>query len=228
MNELARQLMPVFMVDKKEPFAIKAIGCTLFTKDERSDSFPKRIISADWEEIGCVIEYAVWFDYDIQHLYELEHVWVYADHAGGAVRVEGSFHGKYLNILNIDSGEPILNPEGRPVVWLQPGKHAVLPDKRLVKLVPEWRESCTLRAGADGVPVPEQFRGWLPALTADEEARVCAYIKEHYAFEPTLEYVPAQVTADLLIPWDKLKQSIPKRLAAELVKIGIPVSEVAR
>ena len=51
-RELALKYLPVFMLDEKEPFDMKAVGYTIFRSDLRSDSFPKRVIAADWEENG--------------------------------------------------------------------------------------------------------------------------------------------------------------------------------
>ncbi len=57
---LAKKYLPIIMVDEKEPFKIQAIGYTVFRDSMRSDSFPKRIIEADWNQVNCVIEYAIW------------------------------------------------------------------------------------------------------------------------------------------------------------------------
>ena len=46
-KDLAGRYLPVFMLDEREPFDMKAIGYTVFTENLRSDSFPKRVIGAD-------------------------------------------------------------------------------------------------------------------------------------------------------------------------------------
>lgn len=220
-KELAIRYMPELMVDKKDPFAVGAVGYTIFRETRQSGSFPKRTIEADWKKIECVIEYAIWFDYDIQHLYELEHIWVYVDKGGRAVWAEGSFHGKYLNQVRLSDGMPVMEENGRIRVWMQPGKHAVLPDPALVKLVPKWKESCKELAGEDGLAVPEAFRSSLPALDERMQKTVQGYIRKHYAFEPSMEFVRASVGEDFLMSWERLRESIPERLRAELVKMGI-------
>ena len=91
-KDLAGRYLPVFMLDEREPFDMKAIGYTVFTENLRSDSFPKRVIGADWERTACVIEYEIWFDYDIQHLYELEHVWIYLGKDGSVDTRESTLH----------------------------------------------------------------------------------------------------------------------------------------
>ena len=49
---LAKKYLPIIMVDEKEPFKIQAIGYTVFRDSMRSDSFPKRIIEADWIQVS--------------------------------------------------------------------------------------------------------------------------------------------------------------------------------
>lgn len=221
---LAERYLPIFMLDEKEPFAMKAIGYTVFTCDLCSDSFPKRVISADWERTACVIEYELWFDYDIQHLYELEHVWVYVAKDGSVEKVEGSFHGKYLNQADLDTGSVPLDESGRICLYLQPGKHAVLPDPRLVRLVPQWRESCAQLAGADGVPLPEMFQDRMAVPDERTQELVHRYIRKRFSFEPSLRFLPffperSLPEKELLLPWEKLKESVPGRLEAELARI---------
>ena len=222
--ELAKQYLPVFMMDEREPFDMKAVGYTIFTENLRSDSFPKRVIGADWERTDCVIEYELWFDYDIQHLYELEHVWVYVGKDGSVLKAEGSFHGKYLNEVDLDTGEVPLDENGRVCVYLQPGKHAVLPDPRLVRVVPQWKESCGELAGLDGVPLPEMFQDAMPVPDRPIQELVHRYIRKNFSFEPSLRFHPffpekGLPAEELLIPWEQLKSSVPGRLQKELEKI---------
>ena len=224
-RELALKYLPVFMLDEKEPFDMKAVGYTIFRSDLRSDSFPKRVIAADWEKTDCVIEYEIWFDYDIQHLYELEHVWVYVGKDGGVQKAEGSFHGKYLNQVNLDTGKPPLDENGRVCVYLQPGKHAVLSDPRLVRLVPQWQESCGELAGLDGVPLPEMFQDVMAVPDEAAQEMVHRYIRKKFSFEPSLRFVPffpetSLPEKELLLPWPELKASVPKRLQKELCRIA--------
>ena len=54
-----------------------------------------RFIHFDTSRIRMVIEYAIYWDYDIQHVYDLEHVWIYVDHEGEIASCEASFHGRY-------------------------------------------------------------------------------------------------------------------------------------
>lgn len=127
-------------------------------------------------------------------------------------------------MVNLDTGEPVLNEAGQAIVWMQPGKHALLPDPRLVKVVPEWEESCTVLAGADGLAVPDAFRGWLPPIEKAGQHRICDYIKMQYAFEPSLCFEEMKIDKEIVMPWSELRESIPNRLARELDKMGVRIS----
>ena len=72
---LALQFAPMLRMDANEPLVPIALGYTVFREDRDSPSFPRRIELPPACEFA--IEYAIWWDWDIEHLYELEHVWVY-------------------------------------------------------------------------------------------------------------------------------------------------------
>lgn len=213
--KLASVYKPVIMKDKREPFEITAMGCTIFRKTERSRSFPKRVVMIEPETTAFAVEYALWYDYDIQHLYELEHVWVYADHDGNVRKVEGSFHGKFLNMVDLNTGEPVLKNHTHPVVYAQPGKHAMIPDPRLVRIIPDWQESCMEKAGLDGVLVQDFFAD---RIHTDEDLQRMTerYIKETYGFRPSMEFEPFELEEDRLMTWEELRESIPDRVNRQI------------
>lgn len=215
--EVLKKYQPVIMLDKKEPFEITAIGCTLFRETERSKSFPKRKVVVE-ETTNFAIEYAIWYDYDIQHLYELEHVWVYVGHDGQVIKVEASFHGKYLNMVDLDTGKPVLEKDTHPVVYAQPGKHAFVPDYRVIKMIPDWQESCMEKAGIDGVLVQDMFEN---QIHTDEELQKLTelYIRERFGFEPSMEFEPLILKEEWFMTWEELKISIPDRVNSQICLI---------
>jgi hypothetical protein len=75
-HELAALYAPLLRFDQREPFLPLAAGYTIFGQSGPSPSFPRTIEVGPGEQ---VVEYAIWWDWDIVHLYELEHVWVYLD-----------------------------------------------------------------------------------------------------------------------------------------------------
>lgn len=217
-KEVPVKYKPVIMRDKNEPFDIVAAGCTVFRETAQSSSFPKRKVCVERKTTAYVIEYAIWYDYDIQHLYDLEHIWVYVNHDGSVGKVEGSFHGKYLNMVDLEKGEPVLAGKTHPVVYAQPGKHAMVPDPRVVRLIPEWRESCMEEAGSAGVLVQDMFADRI--CTDDELQKMTErYIRERFAFRPAMEFSPVQLEDDMLMTWEELKELIPIRVNGEIEKI---------
>ncbi len=217
-SDILRAYKPVVMMDKNEPFTITAMGCTIFHKTTRSSSFPKREIVINKKEIDYVIEYAIWYDYDIQHLYELEHVWVYIRHGGGVKKVEASFHGRFLNMVSLESGDPVLCGDTHPVVYAQPGKHALVPDPRMIRVIPDWLESCLEKAGIDGVLVQNMFKN---QIHTDENLQQMTevYIKETFGFRPSMEFEPFVMADDKLMTWEELKESIPERVNRQIAVI---------
>lgn len=206
---------PVIMLDKKEPFEITAVACTVFHETKRSSSFPKREIEINPDTTAFAIEYAIWYDYDIQHLYEMEHVWVYVGHDKTVRHVEASFHGKYLNMVNLDTEKPVIAEGTHPLVYAQPGKHALLPDQRLIRLIPDWWESCMEKAGSDGILVPDMFE---TEIATDEELQklTCTYIRERFGFRPAMEFQPFDLKDGIFITWEALKSSIPERVNRQI------------
>ncbi|MEY8353391.1 hypothetical protein AALB39_08535 [Lachnospiraceae bacterium 54-53] len=214
-KEILTQYKPVIMLDKNEPFEIAAAGCTIFRESGSSPSFPKRRILVNKETLDYAIEYALWYDYDIQHLYELEHVWVYVNHDGSVQKVEASFHGKYLNMVDLKTGLPVLREATHPVVYAQPGKHALVPDPSVIRLIPDWWESCMERAGGDGVLVQDMFAD---QIRTDEELQSMAetYIKERFGFRPSMEFEPFRLEDDRLLNWKELAETIPDRVNRQI------------
>lgn len=209
-KQLALKYVPIIHFDVDETIPLKRVGYTVFREELRSDSFPKRTVQPDF--CGLVIEYALFWDYDIQHMYDLEHIWVWVAPDGNVTRAEASFHGKYLTLWEPDL--PFADvPEGNHVhAYCQPGKHAFLPDGQLFRLMPGWKESCNVASGGE-VLVGGPFAGMYKPTTEDDR-RCTAYIREHFSFVPTLVFDEGSpLSEDMLCPWEELKAWIPARIA---------------
>ena len=217
--KLATMYKPVIMMDKEEPFTIDAMGYTIFQNTMRSSAFPKRKVEINTSQTAFAIEYAIWYDYDIQHLYELEHLWVYVGHDGVVRKVEASFHGKYLNMVDLETGEANLWQDTHPVVYAQPGKHALVPDPRVIRMIPDWKESCMEKAGVDGVMIQDMLEG---VIHTDDKLQKMTktYIREVYGFVPSMEFRPFFLENDKLITWEELKASIPGRVNGQIQLIS--------
>ena len=229
-KELVKTYVPHLRYDRAEPFALQGIGYTLYGEKmnkELLDSGMKiwqngergisakspscrRIIQAPPE--GMAIEYAFYYDFDIQHLYDLEHAFVYLDREGQIVGVESSFHGKVLN----SRIEGITQYEGtHPVLYVQPGKHALLPAPAYFQLVIDRDTACHRDAGEAGFLIGPMFEGRL-FPDRGRARKVETYIRRNYAFRPTWDFTEkspdGRSTEELLMPWEELDGLMLRRL----------------
>lgn len=212
--ETALVYLPCFMEDLAEPFAMEGIGYTVFYEDGKSPS-SSRFVKLK-PGCRCVVEYAVYFDFDIQHLYDLEHVWVYAGEDGAVMDVESSFHGMFFKSMVGNALE--MNGNTHPVLYFQPGKHALFPDPAWFDIYIGKNQVCLQEAGKDGFLVAPMFEGRL--FTSKERDRmVRSYILRNYAFVPTFQYRPARDGKKLLMPYEALDELIVKRMQEWVKKI---------
>lgn len=215
-RELAIKYAPHLYFDKNEPFTIDRIGYSIFRRSQRSKSF-ERDIRVEEEKTAFVVEYQLYYDYDIQHMYDLEHVWVYVGHGGNVLDGEASAHGSYLNCFRY---KQVLEEETHIPVFVQPGKHALLPEGKLFQLFSDYESACGRLAGIDGLLVPAMFKG-LMRKNPYIDYMVCTYIREHFSFEPTLDFYPAAYKEDIIVTWEELYRIIPERIEKLLKEMGL-------
>ncbi|WP_269584477.1 HAD family hydrolase [Roseibium sp. Sym1] len=205
--ELAARHAPLLHVDLREPAPPLAMGYSVHRAPAQSPSSKFHLRPP---EGGTVIEYAIWHDWDIQHLYDLEHVWVHLDREGEVVRVEGSMHGFRVS-LDYGSGLPAM--EGaRPHLFMEPGKHAIWAEARPMSFIAGAmiRTLCGAEAGRDGVHLGNPFAE-AGAYAADARAhRLARLAMRRAAFEPSFEFEPAPEPA--LTDWATLAAWIPARM----------------
>lgn len=209
-HALAAAYLPRLFYDKAEPFSLQGIGYTVYRSTAQSPSC-RRVIEAP--EKGVAIEYAFYFDFDIQHLYDLEHSFVYLNEEGTVTGVESSFHGWFLNSMI----EQVLRFEdGHPVLHVQPGKHALLPSPDYFKLLLDRNTVCRETAGKDGFLIMPMFEDRL-STDPETDRRVETFIREKYAFTPSWEFGPESPNGGqaetLLMPWQELDRRIVERLS---------------
>jgi hypothetical protein len=211
--DLVSRHAPIIMADELEPFEIIAVGYTIFDSEAQSPSFMKRRV--EWRSAGYpasrAIEYALWWDCDIGHLYELEHAWVFINEIGHVVGVEASWHGVFGQ-MEIN-GHPVLDPSGtHPILLAQPGKHALA---ATIEPFMEIRATAEREAGPEagkaGVLETDLFRGKLPK-SPEADALVRKRLKL-LGFKPTWNFVKRMaVTREMLVPWKALEEWIPARV----------------
>jgi hypothetical protein len=210
---LATQHAPILLFDSDEPFLPSRVGFSVLRTPCDSLVDPRRQLRGpsplrfDLPGFDTVIEYGVWWDWDIQHLYELEAAWVYL--AGGAVvRVEASWHGRFHEMLA--AGGPPLR-ESHPVLYSQPGKHALAPEPSWFNPPEEFIEPCRDTPGSMGVLVTSLYEGRLEK-TADDDERAAVYLRSR-AFTPRFMFDREFATGpEHLCPWAELDDWIPGRV----------------
>jgi hypothetical protein len=210
--DLAAKYAPIIMTDAREPFMLIAAGYHIFDHEDESPSFdPRRRV--EWLSVGYpavqAIEYALWWDWDIEHLYELEHVWTFVGADGQVVAVEASWHGMYGQAEI--GGKPVAE-DTHPILFAQAGKHAMAVSVEPFDEIREWAEQATgPDAGKDGVLVKEMFRGRI-SKTPENDAKVKAYLKR-LAFTPAWQFTQRfEMTREMLVPWQTLAEWIPARV----------------
>lgn len=206
-RELAILYAPHLYFDKNEPFKIDNIGYSIIRNTGKSPSF-NRVIFIDKEKVDFVIEYQLYYDFDIQHMYDLEHFWVYVDYDGKVYDGEASAHGSFLNCYQYKKE---LKDSTHIPIYVQPGKHALFPDGNLFKLYSDYETVCNKLAGVDGLLVAEMFKNDI-INNSYTNYLVCAYIRKHYTFKPSLEFYCVDYDTDIIVTWEELFVIIPKRI----------------
>ena len=223
-HDIALHYAPTIFFDRLETIPLRAVGYTIARQTMPSASFPKRSLTVR-ENASFVIEYAYYWNYDIQHGYDLEHIWVTVGKDGRVMNAEGSFHGAYLNLFapDLTCARP---PIGDSVeAFCQPGKHAFLPNGQLFRLIPGWFESCNAHCGGAiliGNPFSAQYsptRKICASPTQEENQQCERYIKEHLAFEPSMEFTMTMPETVEYMPWPELYAKIPEWIRDECARV---------
>lgn len=214
--EYVKRYTPHIYFDENEPFYPRQIGYTIFKETSKSPSF-NRIIEIGKNGVACVIEYAIYWNYDITHLYDLEHYWVFIGENGEILDAQGSFHGKCITILMKDRSNIIDNTHVK--IYSQPGKHAFAPLPMFFDYIPGVEQSTYEDAGADGLTVTEIVARGRYETTPEMNKSIRQYM-ERYKFRPTHQYTNYyDIAEDQLVEWKELDQNIPGFIEEELRKI---------
>ena len=243
---LALRYGPEIRLDRLEPLLPTFAGYTIFRQDAPSASFPRQVtlrprfpqIAPDHAAAiarlfpdgrlpvvpdvtaALVVEYAIWWDWDIQHLYELEHCWSYIGADGALVHVEASWHGSYFPMI-WNGASPQVGDQ--PILYSQPGKHAFVPDPALLTDTVQrerTRHSCLQGAGSGGLLLKEDLFAGQITKDARRDALVTAYLRDH-AFDPSFEFTQTvRLEAEMLVPWPALYSWIPGRIKRILSELG--------
>lgn len=205
--------LPRLMLNDREPYELGAVGISILDKPGPSPSF-KRDIIFDPAEVAYAIEFSMYWDYDIGHLFDLEHIWVYVGHDGGVVDCEGSFHGRYSRVLRSDR----TNLLGKQVVLCsQPGKHGFAYSPEILMLDPDFMRSATSPDYVGGLLITDILRGRMentPEIKAVVDKKLL-----RDKFVPSETYHLYDIPDSILMDWDALWAYIPVSIQAELDRL---------
>lgn len=213
-TEIFMKYAPYIYFDKNEPFFPVSVGCTRFDCPAISPSF-QREINFDTGKVDFVIEYAIYWHFDIGHLYELEHVWVYVGRDGAVVDCEASFHGDYIKGLLKDSSN--IEDCTHVRLYSQPGKHAFSPLKEVFELIPDLRTATCENAGEGGLIVTGVAKGRYE--TNDEINHMVKKYLQKFKFSPSMEFVKYVFDEKVMTTWEALDMEIPYMIKEKLEEI---------
>jgi putative hydrolase of the HAD superfamily len=201
---------PVILLDAREPFRPRRLGYTLLEHSQRSPSFLREIEIVP--PAVQAIEYAIWWEWDISHLFDLEHVWVYLDAVGAVLACEGSYHGFYREL-------DVTLEEGHVVVLALPGKHGFggSPEDFAAGKA-ETERACGPEAGRDGLLIPHLY---LDRLRKDphDDALIFAHLQRR-SFVPAWQFMERiQPAAKQLCPWSELEAWMPGQVEACVARL---------
>lgn len=223
---LAFKHRPLFLLDNAEPFLPLAAGFTVYRGETQSVSSRFQICPVG----ECVIEYAIWYDWDIQHLYDLEHVWVHLDEAGSVLQVEASRHGSRLVMQRPDGSLPV--EQGRPVLYLEPGKHAHWADGEDMRANSGevLSRMCGPLAGEQGVHLSNRFSDAGLITASAHEVQLARLQLQQWQFQPSWKFDRTSDDAGScsLTLWSLLEVWIPTRVAKLLAQLHAAVPRLER
>ncbi|CUA97138.1 HAD family hydrolase [Pannonibacter indicus] len=222
---LAARYLPVLRMDDAEPFRPLAAGYVVYREEGPSLS-SKFIIRPRGR---TVIEYAIWYDWDIQHLYDLEHVWVHVEPDGSIARVEASRHGARRLMRCPDGALPV--EAGRPVLYLEPGKHAHWADDGEMRrnAGPLIAAMCGAFAGDGGVHLSNRFSDAGRISASPLSCRLARLALKRMAFSPSWQFSRCsdEEGGVCLMPWPMLDAWVPRRVEALVASLETRVPHLA-
>lgn len=214
-RELAWKYMPVIMQDKNETIPIRYIGVGVFDHKEPTRTFGSIVYDPAAWNAKYIIEYAVYWDYDIQHMYDLEHIVVAVGETGEVTSCCSSFHGM---IVHSSAMEGMYREEnGHPVLYMQPGKHAFMAAPVLFNLHVQ-KDACCRELAGGHLLVPKMLAHRM-STSPERDARIREWIRANLTFTPSWEFEPAPaLTEEQIVSDVELLDLIPM-LVAEQLKI---------
>ncbi|MEJ2028549.1 MAG: HAD family hydrolase [Maritimibacter sp.] len=219
---LAERHKPILCLDAQEVAPPLVLGYSVM---RAAGASPSSKFALTPPPGGAVIEYAIWHDWDIQHLYDLEHVWVHVEADGAVVRVEGTMHGLRV-CTDTGSGLPEMQG-GRPVLYSEPGKHAIWAQAHVIPFIAGEMIStvCGPEAGEEGIHLGNRFADAGAYSATAHEIRLARLALTRAAFVPSFDFAPGAEPA--LVPYAELERWIPARMQALIAALPERVPHLA-
>ena len=204
----AQSVAPILLLDRAEPFRPVRIGVTAFHTEAPSPS-SKFTVSPRGE---LCYEFAVFWDFDIGHVFDLEHIWVHVT-GGEVIAVEATFHGSRHDIsLSLRNG--------RPVIWCEAGKHAHFRNRAHRDAMREaTRFMCGDEAGFDGIHTGNRFADSFGPLR-DLDHRLGSLFLKRLQFSPAGGHgLDFDLTDAPMVDWAEMPAFISSRMRHTLGKL---------
>jgi putative hydrolase of the HAD superfamily len=213
---LAKRLAPVLRFADNEPFLPSRVGISVLREARPSPSTQLEITFAPGAI--CIVEYAIWWDWDIQHLYELEHIWLHLDAEEQVIRVEASAHGGKFPMALPDGRLP--RAGDRISLVSAPGKHAFTATEADQAIHAESLSiACQELAGRGGILVNAMFAQGMEGLTPEDHRAVKRFLQSR-AFLPASEYGRhLDLSTIEFSSWTDLAAWIPNRVREVLAEV---------
>ncbi|SMX26433.1 (S)-2-haloacid dehalogenase [Pelagimonas phthalicica] len=204
----ARSFAPILLLDRAEPFRPGQIGVHAFQADGPSPS-SKFHVTLRGE---ICYEYAIFWDHDICHTYDLEHVWVHVAE-GKVIAVEATFHGSRHEVS-------LVLADGQPLIWCEAGAHAHFRNRaHRDQMAEATRLTCGSSAGHGGIHTGNPFaQDWTEITAADH--RLAKLYLQRLQFTPCFGHGLAVDLADVpFLPATDLPVFIKARMEILLGKL---------
>jgi hypothetical protein len=161
-----------------------------------------------------VLEYALYYYTDIQHVYEMEHCWMYLDGNDQLIGAKGTRHGVYMTLY--PNAKSIKYHKEHPILYVSPGKHEMGSDVSMFNFQ-ILDAACSIGAGRVGVyrfyfaPREELLPiAKLKIRKKIDKLYIIQQFQKKYAFHPALHWKKCRIMTPYLAPWEVLAKKVPQ------------------
>lgn len=202
--ELVASLAPEYRLDVVEPFKPQAVAWNILNSSS-SSSF--KSLDIDLLDGQAILEGAVWWDWDIQHVGDLEYVWVvYEKSTGKPAACYATASGK-VRLMHLNAGPYVL--------YCEPGKHGHASSAADFNVSNEdILHMCNSLAEGDNNALSPRV-----TLSDKDKEKVAEHLRSKF-FDPTFNFSDSiSLRTVQATTWESLQSFIPTRIAQILSAI---------